>query len=42
MDNILLAYEILNVYKWKRLGKRGHFALKLDMSKTYDRVEWNF
>ncbi|KAA3470166.1 reverse transcriptase [Gossypium australe] len=38
MDNILLAYEIFNVYKWKRFGNKGNFALKLDMSKTYDRV----
>lgn len=38
-NNILFACEILNVYKRKRLGKKGHFALKLNMSKAYDRVE---
>lgn len=41
-DNILAAYEILHFLKNKRMGKSGFFALKLDMSKTYVRVEWAF
>ena len=39
-DNILVAFEIMHHISQKRLGKIGEMALKLDMSKTYDRVEW--
>ncbi|KAA3486687.1 reverse transcriptase [Gossypium australe] len=41
-NNILLAYEILHTFKQKRIGKKGYMAVKLEMSKVYDRVEWNF
>ncbi|KAL4278813.1 hypothetical protein GQ457_03G026150 [Hibiscus cannabinus] len=41
-DNVITAYEILHSYKKKKLGCMGSFALKVDMSKAYDRVEWGF
>ncbi|KAA3490640.1 reverse transcriptase [Gossypium australe] len=41
-DNILLAVEILHNFRQKCTGKKGYMAVKLDMSKAYDRVEWRF
>ena len=39
IDNILIAYETLHHMKTQCLGKTCFMALKLDMSKAYDRVE---
>ncbi|XP_042972799.1 uncharacterized protein LOC122304606 [Carya illinoinensis] len=41
-DNTLAAYETLHTMNFKMYGKKGYMALKLDMSKTYDHVEWGF
>ena len=41
-DNILMAFEILHYMKTQQNGSTGFMALKLDMSKAYDRVEWSF
>ena len=40
-DNVLVAHEMMNHISKKRKGKCGEMAVKLDMSKAYDRVEWD-
>lgn len=41
-DNALVGLEIFHAMKRGRDGPEGSIALKLDMIKTYDRVEWSF
>ncbi|XP_019160491.1 PREDICTED: uncharacterized protein LOC109157065 [Ipomoea nil] len=41
-DNILVAAEIGHYLNRKQCGKVGWGALKLDMEKTYDKMEWSF
>ena len=40
-DNALIAFEIFHYMKRKGDGRDGTVALKLDMTKAYDRVEWS-
>ena len=42
IDNILISFEVLYYLNRKTQGKHGFAALKVDMSKAYDRVEWDF
>ncbi|KAK4400384.1 hypothetical protein Sango_1144500 [Sesamum angolense] len=39
-DNVLLAYEINHYLAHKCWGKEEYIALKLDISKAYNRVEY--
>ena len=41
-DNTFVAFEILHRMRNKRTRKKGLMDVKLDISKAYDRVEWNF
>ena len=38
-DNVLVAFETMHHISQKKFGKVGEMALKLEMSKVYDRVE---
>ena len=38
--NIMVAFETLHHMKQHNSGKHGFMAIKLDMSKVYDQVEW--
>ncbi|XP_050385795.1 uncharacterized protein LOC126802237 [Argentina anserina] len=40
--NLILAHEAYHYLKLKRSKHCHEFALKLDMQKAYDRVEWDF
>ncbi|CAH9138522.1 unnamed protein product [Cuscuta epithymum] len=38
----MIAFETHHLLKCKNQGKEGFIALKLDMSKVYDGVNWDF
>ena len=40
-DNIFVVFESLHSMQ-KHTGKDGYMAIKLDMSKAYNRVEWDY
>lgn len=41
LDNTAIAHEIIIKLKIKK-GVLGCVAIKLDMSKAFDKVEWSF
>ena len=41
-DNIMVAHELIHSMKLENNGNTGWFAAKMDMSKAYERVEWEY
>ena len=41
-DNVLVAFELMHYLEHKKERREGFVAIKLYMSKAYDRVEWGF
>jgi hypothetical protein len=41
-DNIIVAFETLHTIETRLKGRNSFMALKIDMSKAYDRLEWDF
>lgn len=41
-DNVMISYVVMHYMKRKTHGRNGWMDLKIDISKAYDRVEWDF
>lgn len=39
IDNVIVAFEIIHHMRSEKRGQVGDVALKLDISKAYDRVD---
>lgn len=42
LDNVIIIYECLRKIRHNKGKKKGLVALKLDINKVYERVEWRF
>lgn len=41
VDNIVIAQEMIHTFRKKR-GRHGYMAIKIDLEKAYDRVDWSY
>ena len=41
-DNIMIAHEVMHSLKVRKRVSKTYMAVKTDVSKAYDRVEWDF
>ena len=41
MDNMIIVQELIHTMKQKK-EKQGYMAIKVDLEKEYDRLEWHF
>ncbi|KAF7812457.1 reverse transcriptase [Senna tora] len=41
-DNIIITHEVFHYLKNKRYGGKRDVAIKMDINKAYDRLEWDF
>jgi hypothetical protein len=42
LDNAMVAIEVVHYMRTKTNGKAGCVTLKLDISKEYDRMSWEY
>ncbi|CAN0886405.1 LINE-1 retrotransposable element ORF2 protein [Linum grandiflorum] len=42
IDNVMVAFETIPSMRRRQNGKWGEVAVKIDISKAYDRVEWSY
>ena len=41
-DNVLIAHEVLHYLRVRKRCANSYMAVKTDISKAYDRIEWSF
>jgi hypothetical protein len=39
LDNVMIAMEVIHALKRKTRGSKGELALKIDISKAYDKID---